>query len=77
MVVGLPTPPEDSRLKAKLESIMSKFETKANSGRWQCCLAPDEEKLLVVVVEQRDLHGFGFDRKQLQVMAKRWCEMLG
>jgi len=77
MVVGLPTPSEDSRLKAKLESMISKFETKINSGRWQCYLTPDEEKLLVDIVEQRDLYGFGFDRKQLQVMAKRWCKRLG
>jgi hypothetical protein len=77
MVVGLPAPSEDSRLKAKLKSMMPKFETKINSGRWQCYLTPDEEKLFVNVVEQRDLHGFGFDRKQLQVIAKRWCKRLG
>ena len=52
-----------SKLKAKLESMMSKFETRTNSERWQCHLTPDEEKLLVGIVEQWDLHGFGLDRR--------------
>jgi hypothetical protein len=48
-----------------------------NSGRWTKHFTEDEEKLVVGIVEQRDSHGFGLDRFQLQVMARAWAKPIG
>ena len=67
-----PVPKEGTKLREKLEGIVSSWERPVNMGRWASYLLPDEEKLLVDIVELRDFYGFGLDRRQLQVMARAW-----
>ena len=60
-----PEPEELTRLYKDLDKIISNFRTAANAGRWQTYFTADEERHMVMIVEQRDFYGFGLDRPQL------------
>ena len=73
----LPSLEKGSRGRSDLEKIIASSTQATNVDRFAAFFTPDEEKLLVDVVEARDFYGFGMDRKQLQLMARSWARSVG
>ena len=73
----LPNVEEGSRLQKDLHKAIALYNPPFHKGRWAPYFTPDEEKLLVDIVEQRDNYGFGLDRAQLQRLARSWARAGG
>ena len=75
--LDLPIPAEGSKQRAQVERVISQQMPAIPTGRMVTYLNPDEEKLLVDIIELRDFYGFGLDRDDIMATAQRWCEAGG
>ena len=74
--INYPVPAEGSNLRNYLQRRISTYEISPNPGAFKTFLTPDEEKLLVGIIEMRDFYGFGLGRSQVCGIAMSWYKKL-